>query len=211
MEDEIRYRPISVRELLSELQTASTLMIDLAYSSILFNDKDLAEEVIETEREVEELKTTLMMNTAIVIRDAEDAEGMIGIMEMGSVADTISHAAGTIARTTLLDLDVDPSIRKAFTKTQERIVRTKIVKGSVLIDKSLNSLKLEINIGVDVMAVRRGQMLHTAPSPDMKLKEADILIARGSDVGVSELEKLAKGELPTVPMPKPDLQGEENE
>ena len=211
MEEEIRYKPISVRELLTELQTASTLIIDLAYSSVLFNDKDLAEEVIETERKVEELKTTLMMNTAIVIRDAEDAEGMIGIMEMGSVADTISHSAGTIARTILHDLGVDSSIKKAFSRTQERIVRTIILKGSVLDGKTLENLSLEINIGVDVMAVRRGKTLYTNPSSKMELQEKDVLIARGSDVGVAELEKLAKGELATIPKPKPDLQGEENE
>lgn len=109
MEEEIRYRPISVRRLLTELQSTSTLMVDLAYSSVLFSDKDLAEEVIELEKKVEDLKILLLMNTAIVIKDAEDAEAMVGIMEVGGVADTISHAAGSIHPRNRRRSDLHPS------------------------------------------------------------------------------------------------------
>lgn len=202
MGEEIQYKPISVRNLLTELQTTTTLMIDLAYSSVLFNDNELAEEVIELEERVEDLKTLLLMNTAIVIKDAEDAEVMVGIMRIGSVADMISHAAGNIARIVFLGLGVDSFILEAFTKTQERLVRSKILPESVLAGKMLGKLRLETNIGVDVMAIRRGRELLMKPKPKTILREGDVLIARGSDVGVLELEKLAKGELKAVPRPK---------
>jgi len=201
-EEEIRYRPIPVRDLLTKLQTTTTIMIDLAYSAVLFNDCELAEEVIELEDKVEDLKTTLLMNTAIVIRDAQDAEGMVGIMQMGTVADMISQAAGNIARIVLLGLGVDPYILDAFTKTQERLVRTKILPNSILAGKTLGKVKLETNIGVNVMTVRRGKELIINPGPKTKLADGDILIARGSDVGVLELDKLAKGELKAIPSPK---------
>ena len=205
MEEEIRYRPISVRDLLTELQTTTTLMIGLAYSSVLFNDNEVAEEVIELEKKVEDLKTILLMNTAIVIKDAEDAEAMVGIMRMGTVADMISHAAGNIARIVLLGLGVEPYILEAFKKTQERLVRAKILPESILVGKALGKLKLETNIGVNVMTVRRGKQLFINPGPKVMLMGGDVLIARGSDVGVSELDKLSKGELTAVPRPKLDV------
>lgn len=207
MGEEIKYKPISVRDLLTELHTTSTLMIDLAYSAVLFNDKELAEEVIELEEKVLDLKTFLLMNTAIAIKDAEDAEAMVGIMRMGSVADMISHASGSIARIVLLELGVDPYILEAFTKIQERLVRTKILPESILSGKTLGNLKLETNIGVNVMTVRRGKELIMNPGAKTMLKEGDVLIARGSDVGVLELDKLAKGEMKVVPRPKSDLGG----
>jgi uncharacterized protein with PhoU and TrkA domain len=200
--EEIRYKPISVRDLLTELHTTSTLMIDLAYSAVLFNDNELAEEVIELEEKVLDLKTFLLMNTAIAIKDAEDAEAMVGIMRMGSVADMISHASGSIARIVLLGLGVDPYILEAFTKIQERLVRTKILPESILAGKTLGKLKLETNIGVNVMTVRRGKELIMNPGSKTMLKEGDVLIARGSDVGVLEFDKLAKGEMKVVPRPK---------
>ena len=211
MEEEIRYRPISVRALLSELQTTTTLMIDIAYSSVLFNDKELAQEVIELEDKVEDLKMMLMMNTAIAIRDAEDAEGMVGILELASVADTISHSSASIARITLLELGVNSSILKAFTRTQERLVRTRISPTSILAKKALEELELETHIGISIMVIRRGKTLITNPSPETLLLEGDVLIAKGSDVGVTELDKLARGELTSIPCPKLNIEGCEEE
>jgi len=47
MREEIKYKPVSIRDILTELQTITTLMIDLAYSAVLFNDRELAEDVIK--------------------------------------------------------------------------------------------------------------------------------------------------------------------
>lgn len=201
MSEEIRYRPISVRELLTEMQTVIELIVDLAYSAVLFHDHDLAEEVMELEERVDNLKVLLLMNTAIVIRDAEDAEAMVGIMQMASAADRISDAAGDIARIVLMEIGIDPYLVEAFKKVKERLVRTKILPGSVLGKKALEELELESNIGVDVIAVRREKELVVNPEAGTVLEEGDILIARGSDVGASELDKLAKGELKTIPRP----------
>ncbi|MEM2093800.1 MAG: TrkA C-terminal domain-containing protein [Candidatus Bathyarchaeia archaeon] len=206
VERRVQYRPISVRQLLTELQSTTMLMIDLAYSAVLFNDVELAEEVSEMEEKVDGLKTLLMMNTAIAIRDAQDAEEMIPILRMGTVADRISDAAGDIARTVLLGIGVDPLVLEAFTKTQERLIRSKVSRSSILTGKTLKELRLQTSIGVDIIAVRRGKELFTDPSEDFLIKEDDILIARGSDVGIVELDKLAKGELETIPRPKIDVE-----
>jgi len=202
LEEEIRYRPVSILSLLTELQTTTTLMVDLAYSAVLFNDLELAEEVIELEKRVDDLKTLLLMNTAIAVRNARDAEAMIGIMRMGTVADRISDAAGEIANIVLRGLGVDPYISEVFTRVQERIVRTKVLPGSVLTGEALGKLRLEANIGINIIAIRRGKELITNPKPKMIIREEDVLIGRGSDIGVSELDKLAKAELKKVPRPK---------
>jgi len=199
-EEEIKYKPISIMELLTQMHSTTTLMIDLAYSAVLFNDKDLAEEVSELEKKVENLKTTLLMNTAIAIKDAVDAESMIGIMEVGGAADTISHAAADIADIVSIGLGIDQNILKAFAKTQERLTRVIIQAESILAGKALSELKLETNIGVSVIAIRRGKEL--VLNPNERLLKGDTAIARGSDVGVVELDKLAKGELKEIPRPK---------
>jgi len=55
---------------------------------------------------------------------------------------------------------------------------------------------------VDIITIRRGKELDTKPKPSNILLEGDVVIARGSDVGVLELDKLAKGELREIPSPK---------
>lgn len=202
MREEIKYKPVSIRDILTELQTTTTLMIDLAYSAVLFNDRELAEDVFEMAEKVDDLKTRLLMNSALAVRGAENAEMMVGVMQIGAVAYRISDAAADIARTVTLGLVPDPRVLEALTRTKKRLVRTKILSNSILAGKALGKLKLETNIGVNVMVVRKDGELMTKPGPDVLLAEGDVLIARGSDVGVSELDKLAKGELKAVPHPK---------
>jgi len=202
MREEIKYKPVSIRDILTELQTTTTLMIDLAYSAVLFNDRELAEDVMEMAEKVDDLKTRLLMNSALAVRSAEDAEMIVGVMQVGAVAYRISDAAADIARTVPLGLVPDPRVLEALTRTKKRLVRTKILTNSILAGKALGKLKLETNIGVNVMVVRRDGELMTLPGPDVSLAEGDVLIARGSDIGVSELDKLAKGELKAVPRPK---------
>jgi uncharacterized protein with PhoU and TrkA domain len=196
-EEEIKYRPISIRDIITELHTTTTLMVDLAYSAVLFNDNELAQEVIEFEERVDYLKTLLLMNTALVVRDAEDAEAMVGIMRMGAVADRISDAAGDIARLVQLGLNMDPYVLEAFSKTKERIVRTQILSGSVITGKQLS--KIESKIGVNIMAIRRGRELIIRPDPETDLRDSDVLLARGSDVALERFDKLARGELKKIP------------
>ncbi len=204
---EIRYRPISAMDLLIELQTISNLMVDLAYSSVLFTDRELAQEVVELEDRVEDLRTLLMINVAVAARSAEDAEAMVGIMRLGTVAEMISNSAGEIASIVLSGLGVDQAVLDAFTRTAERLIRTRVLPGSILVGKSIGTLRLEAKIGVDIMAIRRGRELHVKPDLGMRLLEGDVLIARGSDVGVAEFDGLAKGELKEIP--KPGLNVEE--
>lgn len=201
-EGEIRYKPVSVKALLTEIKSISELMVDLAYSSILFNDPDLAEEVVELEDRIDYLKTLLRMNTAIAVRDREDAESMIGIMRVASAADRISDAAGDIAKIILLGLTVDPYVVNALTQVDERLIRAQILPASILNDKTLRQLGLGTHIGVDVIAIRRDKQLIINPTGSTTLREGDILIARGSDVGTVELDKLAKVELSKIPQPE---------
>ena len=96
--EKIEYKPVSVRELFVEMKNLSELMIDLAYSAALFNDKELAEDVLELENRVDTLTYLLEMEIMIAARDAEDAEALTGGSKVASAADKISDAAADIAK-----------------------------------------------------------------------------------------------------------------
>ena len=180
-------------------------MIDLAYSSVFFNDKELAQEVMELQERVEYLRTMLQMHTAIAVRDAKEAEEMMGVMKLEAFIESISETAGDIAHVVFLGLADDTYIIEALGKIRERITKTQIIRKSILIGKKLSTLKLEANIGVNVMTIKRGTEIITNPEPKFVLQDGDILIARGSDIGIFELDKLAKGELTIVPRPTFDI------
>ena len=190
--EKITYQPISVRELLLEMKNLSELMIDLAYSAALFNDKELAEDVIELEERVDMLAYLLNMEIMIAARDAEDAKTLSGVARVASAADKISDAAGDIAAIVLQNIGVHPIIAKIFDKVEERLARISIPENSPIIGKKLDDLDLA-SMGIDVIAIRRGRDWIINPKDEESIRNGDILIVRGTQSGINEFKEEAGG------------------
>ncbi|MCW3980644.1 MAG: potassium channel protein [Candidatus Bathyarchaeota archaeon] len=190
--EKIEYKPISVRNLLVEIKDLSELMIDLAYSAALFDSKELAEEVLELEERVDTLVYLLDMSVMIAVRDAQDAELLVGVSVVASAADRISNAAADIATLVLKNIGIHPIVRQAFEKVEEHLIRVKVASNSILIGSLLLELELAARIGVDIIAIRRDKEWMINPK-DLKLQKDDILIVRGAPHGVDEMMGLAEG------------------
>jgi len=191
--EKVKYKPVSVRDLLVEMKDLSELMIDLAYSAALFHSKELAEEVLELEKRVDTLTYILDMNAMLAARDAGDAESLAGVAKVAAATDKISDAAADIATIVLREIGVHPIVREAFEKVEERLTRVEVKSNSILVKKKLGKLELAAKIGVDVIAIRRGKKWIINPSEEKKILEGDVIIARGAPTGVEELKGLAEG------------------
>jgi len=189
----IEYRPISVREALTEMKDVSEIMIDLAYSAALFNSDELAEEVMELEKRVDYLDYIIDMNIMLAARDAEDAEHLTAVTTVATATNKISDAAADIAAIVLKDIGIHPIVRKAFEQVEERLARAIVKPDSILVNKKLGNLELAAKIGVDVIAIRRQKEWIIDPSDEEKIVKNDVLIARGAPHGVDELKALASG------------------
>ena len=191
----IEYRPISVREALTEMKDLSEIMIDLAYSAALFNSHELAEEVLELEKRVDYLAYIIDMNTMLAARDAEDAKHLTAVITVAAATNKISDAAADIASIVLKDIGIHPIVRKAFEQVEERLARAIVKPNSILVKKKLGDLELAAKIGVDVIAIRRHLEWIIDPSEGERILEGDVLIARGAPHGVDELKALAEGKI----------------
>jgi uncharacterized protein with PhoU and TrkA domain len=193
--EKIEYKPIPVRDLLVEIKDLSELMIDLAYSSALFDSKELAEEVLELEQSVDTLAYLIDMNVMIAARDAKDAELLVGVSTVAAAADKISDAAADIATLVIKNIGLHPLVRQAFERVEEHLVRVEIKPDSILVEAPLGDLELAARIGVDIIAIRRNREWVINPPETETLKEGDVLIARGAPHGVDELKDVAQGTL----------------
>jgi uncharacterized protein with PhoU and TrkA domain len=191
----IEYRPISVREALTEMKDVSEIMIDLAYSAALFNSHELAEEVMELEKRVDYLDYIIDMNIMLAARDAEDAEHLTAVTTVATATNKISDAAADIAAIVLKDIGIHPIVRKAFEQVEERLARAIVKPDSILVNKKLGKLELAAKIGVDVIAIRRQKEWIIDPSDEEKIAKGDVLIARGAPHGTDELKEIASGKL----------------
>jgi uncharacterized protein with PhoU and TrkA domain len=193
--EKIEYKPISVREALTEMKDVSEIMIDLAYSAALFNSHELAEEVLELEKRVDYLAYIIDMNTMLAARDAEDAQHLTAVTTVAAATNKISDAAADIAAIVLKEIGIHPIVRKAFEKVEERLARAIVEPNSILVDKKLGDLELAAKIGVDVIAIRRRREWTIDPKEEEKIMEGDVLIARGAPHGVDELKALAAAKI----------------
>ena len=188
------YRPAPVRETLIQMKDISELMIDLAYSAALFHNKELAEEVMELETKVDDLVYLLYMNLMLAARDRDDAEKLSGVAKVGSLTNAISDAAADIASLVLHGIEVHPAVREAFQRAEEHLARVKVEEDSFLAGKTIDDLDLASEVGVDIIAIRRGLIWHINPDKEIIMPE-DILVARGTSDGLESLTKAAKGEV----------------
>jgi uncharacterized protein with PhoU and TrkA domain len=193
--EKIEYKPIPVSDLLVEMKNLSELMIDLAYSAALFNDKELAEDVIELESRIDTLAYLLDMEIMIAARDAEDAETLIGVSTVASAADKISDAAADIAAIVTRNIGIHPIIGEIFEKVEERLMKATVKEGSIIVGKQIGDLDLAARMGVDIIAIRRNRDWILDPEDSERVFLGDILITRGAPVGIKEFKDLAEGRL----------------
>jgi uncharacterized protein with PhoU and TrkA domain len=193
--EKIEYKPIPVRELLLEMKNLSELMIDLAYSAALFNDKELAEEVLELESRVDTLAYLLDMEIMIAARDSRDAEALIGVSTVAAATDKISDAAADIAAIVTRNIGVHPIVGAIFEKVEERLTKAIVKENSVIAGKQIRELDLAARMGVDIIAIRRNKDWIINPAKTERVFRDDTLITRGAPAGIKEFKDLAEGRL----------------
>ncbi|MGD0643544.1 MAG: TrkA C-terminal domain-containing protein [Candidatus Bathyarchaeia archaeon] len=193
--EKIEYKPIPVRELLLEMKNLSELMIDLAYSAALYNDKDLAEDVLALESRVDTLAYLLDMEIMVAARDPKDAEAMVGISIVASATDKISDAAADIAAIVTRNIGIHPIVGEIFEKVEERIMKVTVKANSAIVKKRIDELDLAARMGVDIIAIRRNKDWILNPKKTERVFQGDILITRGAPFGIEEFKDLAEGKL----------------
>ncbi len=191
--EKVEYKPIPVRKLLLEMKNLSELMIDLAYSAALFNDRDLAEDVIDLEDHVDTLAYLLDMEIMIAARDADEAKALSGVAKVASAADKISDAAGDIAAIVLQDIGIHPIVTEIFERVEERLARIKISENSPIVGRQINDLDLA-SMGIDVIAIRRNKDWIINPGNEEYVKSNDVFIIRGVQEGIKEFREKAEVE-----------------
>ena len=192
----IEYKPKPVKDTLSTMKNLSSLMIDLAYYSIVYNDKRLAFEVLRLEDYIDELWVLLAMQASLAARDAEDAESMLSILKLASSTNKLSDAAADIAILPIIGIKPHIAIRAAILYSDEVVSKIEIKNGSRVANKSIEVLFSELGIALDIIALRRRHRWYISPDPDFKLKKGDILIVRGSKETVKVLREYVKDKVP---------------
>ncbi|MEO2151902.1 MAG: potassium channel family protein [Thermococcus sp.] len=182
-----------IRDCLVEMKDLSALMVDLAFSSVLYNSEEIAEEVYLLEEKMDDLTLKVKKLALRAAKSEEDPESLLSIIDLADINERISDAAYAIADIILRDIEPHPIIRRIMEDTEEELGRVTVRPGSVLIGKTLQQLKLPSKIGTRILAIKRGTRYIYNPGKDDVIQEGDVLIAVGPDL--DKLRKLAGEEV----------------
>jgi uncharacterized protein with PhoU and TrkA domain len=177
-------------ERLVELKDTSELMIDLAYSSLLLNNRELAEEVQRLEERVDKLHTDFELLVLKSEFKKEEAKGFLGLIRLGVATEKIADAAAQISEVVLRGIEPHPVLQLSIREAEETVAYVPVTKNSQLVDKTLMEARIPEETGMWILAIRRGNK-YVRPKPDSKIEAGDVLIASGYADGVESLKRLS--------------------
>ena len=190
-----RYEPIPVVTLLNRMQNIVSLVIDLAYASVIYESYKVRKEVYRLEEEIDTLATKLEIQTMLATRDYEDALEYASFLKIGYALRMIANASADIAE---LHISIEgqpvPIIFRAIMNlSDENIERIKIDENSWsgLTEYAVHDL--EELFGMDIMVITRNkEYLIGINLSEFKLQIYDRVICRGSKTALNfSNEKIA--------------------
>ena len=173
------------------MKNLSELAVDLAYGSILFDNHELAEEVRNLEMEVDALRSRFEAWLLRAATDADDPVALRGLIHLGVSTEVISDAALDITEGVLRGLSVHPVVELAVQESDEILVRMVVAEGSRLDGERVADGVPAAELGMNVLAIRRGDDWVLTPDADATLSADDVVLAKGTRTAAAEFEDLA--------------------
>ena len=181
----------NVKILLEELKDTSALMLDLAYSSIFFNNKEIAEEVMLLYEKIENVEENLYMHLFSASRGTYNSK-LISLIDIVESTKNIANAARNLANLVIDGRELHPVIKEAIEDSDELISRVTICENSSAINKTL--LELGEKLAVNMIAIRRKKEKEYKwifdPKIDTKILAGDTIIIVGHESACNTFKQL---------------------
>lgn len=177
-------------DVLVEMKNLSETAVGLAYSALVFRDPGLAAEVRHLEDRLDEMKDRLELWVLRAAADHIDPSPLRGLLHLSQAAEDIGDQAQQMVWLVERKEAVHPILSIALGDADEVVVRFPVRVGSLAEGATLAELRLNIEPGFSVLAVRRGGRYFYRPRGHVRLQLDDELIASGPDEGQPHLASM---------------------
>ncbi len=182
----------TVKDIVLEIKDKSELMIDLAYSSLLYDNKTIAKEVYDLEDQIDGLYKSLQRYTLEQVKNKKlSVNDALTVLRLAEAAEQIADAAQEITDVELRDVELHPILKMSIRESDVVFTRVQVKDNSVLCNKTLGELKLASETGMMVIAMRHGDKWRYGPNKNTKIDPGDVLFAKGPEDGEKHLIDLA--------------------
>jgi len=168
---------------LVEMKNLSEVAVGLAYSALVLNDLGLAAEVRHIEDRLDEMKDRLELWVLRAASEKVDPSPLRGLLHLSQAAEDIGDQAQAMVWLIERLQDVHPILELALGDSDEVVTRLPVRAGSEADEQCLRDLRLKIEGGFTVLAIRRGEQYIYRPRGNARFVAGDELIARGPAEG----------------------------
>jgi uncharacterized protein with PhoU and TrkA domain len=177
---------------LVELKNTSEITIDLAYSSLLLNNRFLAEEVQLLYQRTENINIDLEQLLLSCQLMGDDSKGLISLVRMGMAAERIAFAASKIAQVVLRGIEPHQVLKMMIQSADETVERVVVPDESPIIGKNLKDAQLPEETGWWILVIKRGDKW-VRPKASTVVEHGDVLIASGYSDGEEDFKQVVTG------------------
>jgi uncharacterized protein with PhoU and TrkA domain len=182
-------------DILIEMKNLSEVAVGLAYSALLYNDSGLAREVVAIEDEMDEMRYRLERWVLLAASHVEDPSRLRGMLHLAIAAEAISDGAQEMVWMVEKGEEVHPVLSAAVEESDEVVVKLSVAPDSPADGKTLETLQLETETGMFVLAVNRSGRWTYRPRDTFTLGAGDSVLATGTAEGIEPLAELFGQEL----------------
>ena len=164
---------------LLEFKENAELMVDLAYSSLLYDNRIIAREVDVLETMMDREQNALERLAVEEVKDGGSVDRALVYIRLIDALETIGDAAREIADVELRDMDMHPVFQMSVKDSERTITAAIISESSPFRGKSLRELDLPKEYGMWVIAIKRGNRWIYGPGASVTIQPGDWVIASG--------------------------------
>ena len=184
----------TAEDIVLEIKDKSELMVDLAYSSLLYDNKTIAKEVYDLENLIDNLYNTLQKKSLEDVKNGNlEIDDALTLQRLAHAGEQIADAAQEIADVELRDVELHPILKMSIREADVVFTKIEVEPQSILCGKTLGQLKLASETGMMVIAMRHKDKWLYGPNKNTRIDSEDILFAKGPEDGEKHLIDLATG------------------
>lgn len=177
-------------EVLVEMKDVSETAVGLAYSALLLKDKSLAAEVRRLEEQTDQMREQLELWTLRAAADSIDPRPLRGLLHLGVASESIGDAAMEMVWVVEEDEELHPVFALSLGESDETVVKVSVAGGSPADGSTIGVLRVEMETGVQLLAVKRGGRWIYRPRGGTWIQREDELIGIGPPEGLPLLAGL---------------------
>ncbi len=174
-------------DVLVEMKNLSEAAVGLAYSALVIGDRRLAAEVRHLGHRLDEMNDRLELWVLRASKEDLDPSPLRGLLQLAHAAEDMGDQAHQMVRLIEDGEEIHPILEIALGDSDEVIAEMPVAESSEAANATLGQLRLNIEPGFTVLAIRRQDRYVYRPRGHVQLQADDELVVSGPEEGLASL------------------------